>query len=56
VYWDLIQLDVDSLIVLQTTLISCTLVLTITVYYLICRLGLGACKGYVRTLQNMETD
>jgi hypothetical protein len=47
---------VNSLIVLQTTLVYCKLMLIVTDSYLICELDLGVCNGHVRTLQNMERE
>jgi hypothetical protein len=54
----LIQLDVDSLIVLETTLIHLLyLTITITISELICKLGLGGCRvtpGHFRIWSQTE--
>jgi hypothetical protein len=47
---------VDSLVVHQTTLVYCTLMLIVTINYLISELDLGACNNHVRPLQTMERE
>jgi hypothetical protein len=46
---------VNSLVVLQTTLVYCKLKRNVA-EYLICELDLAACDGHVRTLQTLGKE